>query len=228
MSDDNSSNYVNFQATVDPNANLDPSKQQTQQAPASGYPGYPAQSPPPQGQPYYYAPQPGQAYPPGAYPGQAGAYPPGTYPPGAYPPGQPVAYPPGTYPAGVYPAGTYAQSGGVVVVQGGVQPQPNVVYVTQPAPQDDLNSALIIFIIGWFLCCVWAVGFKYIKSKQANVRALGIASVVMFFLTTIAVIIIIIVEVVLITEVANAVDNLSSDGYNSYSNSGYYSSSTGY
>jgi len=77
-------------------------------------------------------------------------------------------------------------------------------------------SSLIIFIAGWFICCVWAVGFKYLKSKHPQAKALGVVSVVLFFMTTITVLIIIIVEVVAVATVASAASQNNMHGTTGY------------
>jgi len=80
----------------------------------------------------------------------------------------------------------------------------NVVYIQEPRTSDDLTSSLIIFIAGWFLCCIWAVGFKYVKSRDTSARALAIASVVLFFFGLVAVIIVVIIEAVLVSAAEKA------------------------
>lgn len=78
---------------------------------------------------------------------------------------------------------------------------------------NDVGPALIIFIIGWFTCFVWGAGFMFIRSKNRTAKMLGIASIVMFFLT----IAIIVIAVSVSVAEANA-------AINSYNNNNYYSS----
>lgn len=142
------------------------------------------------------------------------------YPQQAY--GQPPAYAPQAYnPA--YPPQAYAPS----YQQPQPAAQPIVVNVTnnqaqhshaQPvycAPRtvflgrsydSDVAPALTIFIIGWFCCFVWAAGFRFIRSKNGTAKALGIASVVCFFLSIGAIVTVISVSVA----AANAVNHASS------------------
>jgi len=79
-----------------------------------------------------------------------------------------------------------------------VQQPPTV--VTTTVVQNDMNDndfliSLLIFIFGWFLCCVWCGGFCFIKSKNNMARIFAILSVIMMVLSTGAIIVVVGVEV---------------------------------
>ncbi|GAM26147.1 hypothetical protein SAMD00019534_093220 [Acytostelium subglobosum LB1] len=56
---------------------------------------------------------------------------------------------------------------------------------------EEVTGALIIFLCGFFLSCIWLAGCIYFRSKNSTARALGILSVVLFILSFILAIIII-------------------------------------
>eukprot|EP01133_Synstelium_polycarpum_P012071 gene12071-14123_t len=47
--------------------------------------------------------------------------------------------------------------------------------------QDDYTPSLMVLILGFLCCPIWAGGFRYFKHQNPQVRKLGIASVVLFF-----------------------------------------------
>jgi len=73
--------------------------------------------------------------------------------------------------------------------------------------QDDVTPALLIFVLGWFCCCIWLGGFKFIKSTNQTAKLLGIGSIVAFFLSSIIVIIIIIVYSIAAAAAVSAANN---------------------
>jgi len=105
-----------------------------------------------------------------------------------------------------------------------VQTQPpvsttTVVNVQRRTGDEDLIPALLIFVLGWVcICCIWLGGFAYLKSKNPTARMLGIASLVMYGLTSVVVIIIIIVYSVAAANATNYYYN--NDNY--YYNNGNY------
>jgi len=72
--------------------------------------------------------------------------------------------------------------------------------------ESDIAPALIVFIIGWFCCCVWAAGFKFIRSPNGVAKLLGILSVICFFLSIGGLITVIVVT----TAAANTLNNAGS------------------
>jgi len=160
----------------------------------------------------------------------------GQGPPEAYPPAYNPQYPQQPYgqqyqPPPQYPYQGYQQQ----PTYAAPAPAPIVVNVTNtqqqsaaPAPRpvivqpqtvflgrnydNEIGPALIIFIVGFFCWCVWAAGFRYIRSKNCTAKILGIASVCMFF----SGIIIAVVWIVVVTTTVNeAVKN--GGGTSSYS-----------
>lgn len=147
----------------------------------------PAYTPSPQG----YVPQEGYAPPPQGYvaaPPQQGYVAAPAYT------AQPVGY--------VQPTVQYAQP--TVVVQ-----QPAIVQTTYSNDdgKDDVMPSLLIFIIGWFCCCVWCAGWKWIKSPNPSARLFAILSVVMAFLGGASIIIGVVVGVVNTATAAAAAAN---------------------
>jgi len=57
----------------------------------------------------------------------------------------------------------------------------------------DIFPAMMIFIIGWFCCCVWLAGFAYVRSPNTTAKMLAWASIGMGGASTILIIILIIV-----------------------------------
>ncbi|EGC37342.1 hypothetical protein DICPUDRAFT_150085 [Dictyostelium purpureum] len=103
------------------------------------------------------------------------AQPPQAYPQYSGPPTQPnQAY---------YPSPTQQQP-----VYGAPPTQPQPVYVTAPPPvtvakandpsvdQGAVNSALLIFVCGFFCTVLWLAGFAYIRHKNKTARVYGILS----------------------------------------------------
>ncbi|KAM9981938.1 hypothetical protein ACTFIY_004247 [Dictyostelium cf. discoideum] len=54
----------------------------------------------------------------------------------------------------------------------------------------DTTGAIIIFILGFFVSCVWLAGCLYFRSKEPVARGLGILSVVLFVIGVIVAIIV--------------------------------------
>lgn len=160
---------------------------------ANPYQAIPNDSPYPAYNPAYPQPPPYQAAP-------------------VYPPSYAPAYQAPPY----QPAPGYSASAPIVVNVTNTQNQQQAA----PAPviaqrtvflgrnyDSDTGPALIIFIVGWFCCFVWAAGFRYIRSKNMTARALGIASVICFFLAIAAIVIAVVVSVELANEAVNQINN---------------------
>ena len=153
--------------------------------------------------PAYNAAPPQQGVPPG-YPPQQGGYPPQGYPPqqGGYPP---QGYPPQGQPYVAPPTATTT-----------------VIAVAPQNHDQDLMMSAIIFIMGWFLICIWLGGFGYIKSPNPTARILGILSVSLYFFYTLFWIIFGIAYGIALANAASTASYYYSSArcYNSYS--GYY------
>jgi len=86
----------------------------------------------------------------------------------------------------------------------------------------DIFPAMMIFIIGWFCCCVWLAGFAYVRSPNMTARMLGWASIGMGGASTILAIILIIVFSLDARDASDYYDGYYYNGcyYDSYDN--YY------
>ncbi|EFA74908.1 hypothetical protein PPL_11942 [Heterostelium album PN500] len=73
---------------------------------------------------------------------------------------------------------------------------------------EEVTGALIIFLCGFFLTCIWLAGCIYFKSKNSTARALGILSVILFTVFTIISVVLI---SIIFTQAGNT-DNNSSSG----------------
>jgi len=130
---------------------------------------------------------------------------------------QPIPYSEGQYAAPVgYQYGTAApyngssnyaplqqpNQGNYYPVYQGQYAQPGYVSNYQPAPViverhsgsnttgRDTTGALIIFVCGFFLSCVWLAGCMYFRSREPLARGLGILSVCLFLIGVIVAIIV--------------------------------------
>jgi len=110
----------------------------------------------------------------------------------------------------------YAQPAPVTTTQ-------TIVNVSRPPGDDDLLPAILIFVLGWFVVCVWLGGFAYLRSPNKTAKILGILSVVMYFVSVVCVVWWIIYATVI---VASAVSSVY-DGYYYY-DYGYYYYNYGY
>jgi len=91
--------------------------------------------------------------------------------------------------------------------------------------EEDLLPAVLIFVFGWFICCIWFANFRYMKSQNPTARLLAIFSAVMAVLSSIGIVVGIIVNIVLVATVASAMPDITQPtGYNTGYNTGY----TGY
>eukprot|EP01113_Clastostelium_recurvatum_P010080 TRINITY_DN1493_c0_g1_i1.p1 TRINITY_DN1493_c0_g1~~TRINITY_DN1493_c0_g1_i1.p1 ORF type:complete len:106 (-),score=21.99 TRINITY_DN1493_c0_g1_i1:116-433(-) len=81
-------------------------------------------------------------------------------------------------------------------------PAPVVIVHTQTTKEDDLAGPIVVFILGFFVWCVWLAGFAWIKSSNSTKRVLGILSVVFFFVYL--VILVVVIAVVVSTAAAAA------------------------
>ncbi|KAN0047990.1 hypothetical protein ACTA71_002381 [Dictyostelium dimigraforme] len=70
-------------------------------------------------------------------------------------------------------------------------PPPNVI-VKAFEDENHFNSALAVFIVGFFISCLWLINIRYLKSKDKNTKTLANVSIVLFVIYIIFVIIIII------------------------------------
>ncbi|KAK5580803.1 hypothetical protein RB653_000827 [Dictyostelium firmibasis] len=62
-----------------------------------------------------------------------------------------------------------------------LQPIPNVIVKTVPVEDEShFNSSLIVFILGFFISCLWLINIRYLKSKNKNAKTLATVSLVMF------------------------------------------------
>ncbi|KAF2077419.1 hypothetical protein CYY_001268 [Polysphondylium violaceum] len=94
------------------------------------------------------------------------------------------------------------QNGNYYPVYQGQYVQPGYVNNYQPAPViverhsgsttsgRDTTGALIIFVCGFFLSCVWLAGCMYFRSREPLARGLGILSVCLFLIGVIVAIIV--------------------------------------
>jgi len=120
-------------------------------------------------------------------------YDPNMPPPGGYPP--PGAYPPQPMqPMATQPVSYVVQPGATTIV---------TTNYGDPSDQDFIIS-LLIFIFGWFLCCVWCGGFAFIKSKNNGARIFAILSIVMMAVGTVTAIIVIGIEIAFAVAAASA------------------------
>ncbi|KAN0012677.1 hypothetical protein ACTFIU_007988 [Dictyostelium citrinum] len=72
-------------------------------------------------------------------------------------------------------------------------PPPNVIVKTIPVEDEShFNSSLIIFILGFFISCLWLINIRYLKSKNKNAKTLATVSIVMFIIYIIFIFILII------------------------------------
>jgi len=82
-----------------------------------------------------------------------------------------------------------------------------VVNVASSGADDDLLPAILIFVLGWFVVCVWLGGFAYINSPNKTAKVLGIFSIVMYFVSVVCVVWWIIYATVIVSAaVSNAAD----------------------
>ncbi|KYR02966.1 hypothetical protein DLAC_00449 [Tieghemostelium lacteum] len=111
-----------------------------------------------------------------------------------------VGYPPQYAYAVPYPQTNYTGSYNAPPPPGFYQGntfQPNPVVITTSHSSHcrdssaDITGALIIFIGGFFLSCIWLAAFMYLKSTHSTARFLSIASITLFFISLIVAIIVI-------------------------------------
>jgi len=98
-----------------------------------------------------------------------------------------------------------------------------VVNVASPQGDDDLLPAILIFVLGWFVVCVWLGGFAYINSPNKTAKVLGIFSIVMYFLSVVCVVWWVIYATVIVgAAVSNAYDYYYYNYYDYYYYGYYY------
>ncbi|KAM9951451.1 hypothetical protein ACTFIT_002130 [Dictyostelium discoideum] len=65
-------------------------------------------------------------------------------------------------------------------------PPPNaIITISVDDDESHFNSSLIIFILGFFVSCIWLINIRYLKSNNKNAKALATASIVLFVISII-------------------------------------------
>ncbi|KAN0027118.1 hypothetical protein ACTFIU_009801 [Dictyostelium citrinum] len=98
------------------------------------------------------------------------------------------------------------------------QPTPIIVekcHTQKTHTSKDLTGAIIIFILGFFVSCVWLAGCLYFRSKEPVARGLGILSVVLFVIG-------VIVAIIILSVALAGSTSYSYYNYSSESSSYYY------
>jgi len=97
-----------------------------------------------------------------------------------------------------------------------------VVNVASPRGDDDLLPSILIFVLGWFVVCVWLGGFAYINSPNKTAKVLGIFSIVMYFVSVVCVVWWIVYATVIVGAAVSSAYYDYYYGYYDYYYYGYY------